>query len=102
MKTMLTVHVRAFPVIVQDGFTGQEREELVVLDKARLQAAQLVGQSSKELITRLCAQEGLNVLRIGKPEKQEITVNLEGLLGEFKRYELRLAHNEKVAEGKTV
>lgn len=89
MKTVLTIYVRAFPVAVRDRTTGQEREELVVLDKARLQAAQLVGQSSKELIGRLCALEGLDVLQIGKAEKREISVNLDDLFALQKMYALR-------------
>lgn len=89
MRTVLTIHTRAFPVAVRDRTTGREREELVVLDKARLQAAQLVGQSSKELIDRLCALEGLDVLQIGKAEKREISVNLDDLFVLQKMYALR-------------
>lgn len=77
MTTQLTINVRAFPVKVHDHNTGEEREELLVLDKSQLQAAQIVGQSSKELIHRLCDRAGLTVLEIGKAEKREITVNLE-------------------------
>ena len=79
MNTELTINVRAFPVKVHDHNTGEEREELLVLYKTQLQAAQIVGQSSKELIHRLCDRAGLTVLEIGKPEKREITLNLEEL-----------------------
>lgn len=79
MKTELTIQVRAFPVLVHDHRTGGEREETVVLTKEQLQAAQLVGQSSKELLRRLCDRAGYSVLEIGKPEHREITVNLEEL-----------------------
>lgn len=90
METTLTIHVRAFPVTVREGFTGPEREELVVLDKPRLQAAQMVGQSSKELITRLCAQDGFDVIRIGKARKQTIDVNLEELYSLHAVYSYRM------------
>ena len=79
MKTTITLVVRAFPVSVRDQSTGMERKDVIVLDKARLQAAQLVGQSSKELIRRLCERAGLTVLAIGKPERREIEMALDAL-----------------------
>ena len=48
MKTEISIHLRAFCVRVSDPTHG-ERDEVIVLDKSQLQAAQLVGQSSKEL-----------------------------------------------------
>ena len=77
MKTEFTICVWAFPVRVYDHKTQTEREETVVLTKEQLQAAQLVGQSNEELIHRICDREQLTVEEIGKPEKREITVNLE-------------------------
>ena len=51
----------------------------------QLHAADLVGQSSKELITRLYNREGYKVLEIGKAEKQSGELNLEAayLVGHF-------------------
>lgn len=79
MKTNITLQVRAFQVVIQDERTGEEHCDLIVLDKAQLQAAQLVGQSSKELIHRLAGRQGFKVLEIGKAEKREISLNLEEL-----------------------
>lgn len=79
MKTEWNIQARAFPITVHDHSTGQEREDQIVLTKEQLQAAQIVGQSSKELITRLCERAGLTVLEIGKPEKREISLNMEEL-----------------------
>ena len=79
MKTTLDVNVRAFPVNVFNHITGEHDEVLVVLTKEHLQAAQLVGQSSKELITRICARNSCEVEHIGKPEKREISMDLEEL-----------------------
>lgn len=76
MKTELTIQARSFPVRLKDQRTGEERDDVVVLDKTTLQAAQIVGQSSKELIERLYEREGCEVLHIGKAEKREITLNL--------------------------
>lgn len=79
MKTEWNIQARAFPITVHDHSTGQEREDRIVLTKEQLQAAQLVGQSSKELINRLCERAGLTVLEIGKPEKRQISLNMEEL-----------------------
>ena len=48
------------------------------LDKAQLQAAQLVGMSSKELIYSIYNRRGFRVLDIGKAEKGRIEVELSG------------------------
>lgn len=78
MKTELSIHLRAFRVRVSDP-NHAERDELIVLDKQQLQAAQLVGQSSKELICRVCEKAGVSVLEIGKAEKHTIVLDLEEL-----------------------
>jgi len=85
MTTATSLHVRAFPVKVRDNSTGAERSELVVLTKEQLQACQIVGQSCKELIHRLCERSGFSVLDIGTPEKREISMNLEELYKLHKR-----------------
>lgn len=79
MQTTLTINVRAFPVKIYDHSAGAEREDTIVLTKEQLQAAQLVGQSSKELIQRLYDRAGCTVLETGKAVKREITMNLEEL-----------------------
>jgi len=79
MKTELTINVRAFPVTIRDERTGSVKEDTIVLEKQHLQAAQLVGQSSTELIYRTYNRAGYHVLDIGKPEKREISLNLEEL-----------------------
>lgn len=91
MTTATSLHVRAFPVKVRDNSTGAERSELVVLTKEQLQACQIVGQSCKELIHRLCERSGLSVLDIGTPEKREISMNLE----ELYKLHKRTNHTEK-------
>ena len=50
MRTTATIYTRRFPVTIRDGRTGAEMQDYITLDKAQLQAAQLVGLSSKELI----------------------------------------------------
>lgn len=79
MKTEITMQVRAFPVVIQDQRTGDERSDFIMLDKSMLQAAEIVGQSSKELIYRMYNRKGFRVLEIGQPIKREIRVNLEEL-----------------------
>ena len=76
MKNEITIQVRTYPVTIRDQRTGDQREDLLPLDKRQLQAAQLVGQSSNELIFRLYNRQGFRVLNIGKPIKREVHVDL--------------------------
>lgn len=76
MKTTINLLLRAFPVTIRDQRTGVQRADTIVLDKLRLQAAQLAGESSKELIHRFYNRQGYKVLEIGKPIKQELTLDL--------------------------
>ena len=79
MKTEWNIQARAFPITVHDHSTGQEREDQIVLTKEQLQAAQIVGQSSKELIQRIYNRQGFRVLDIGKPERRSIDLSLDEL-----------------------
>ncbi|MCI8681009.1 MAG: hypothetical protein HFF81_09520 [Oscillospiraceae bacterium] len=76
MRTYQTIHLRRFTVQIMDERTGESREDVIVLTKEQLQAAQLCGQSSKELICRYYAREGFTVLDIGKAEKRTIPLDL--------------------------
>ena len=76
MKNEIIIQARTFPVTVRDQRTGEQREDLLTLDKRQLQAAQLVGQSSNELIFRIYNRQGFYVLNIGKPIKREVRVDL--------------------------
>ena len=40
----------------------------------------MVGQSSKELIERLCERQGYTVIEIGQPDKVTVTVDLDKLV----------------------
>ena len=71
MRTTATIYTRRFPVTIRDGRTGAEMQ-----DKAQIQAAQLVGLSSKELILDHYNRHGFRVLDIGKAEKGRIEVEL--------------------------
>lgn len=76
MKNEITIQVRTYPVTIRDQRTGEQREDLLTLDKRQLQAAQLVGQSSNELIFRIYNRQGFYVLNIDKPIKREARVDL--------------------------
>ena len=75
MKNEITIQVRTYPVTIRDQRTGDQREDLLPLDKRQLQAAQLVGQSSNELIYRIYNRQGFRVLNIGKLIKREVRVD---------------------------
>ena len=79
MKTIYELTIRAFPVKAEDMQTGEISTDTIVLDKQRLQAAQLVGESSKELIHRIYSRMGQDVLEIGKPERMEVPLDLQEL-----------------------
>lgn len=82
MKNIIVHQSRAFQVDVKDLRTGAEFFDTIVLDKSQLQAAQIVGQSSKELIHHFYAQKGIKVLRISKPIKKEVAIDLTDLFQE--------------------
>jgi len=81
MKNEIILNLRQFPVLVYDSRKdiGTEETIVVTVAKNQLQAAQIVGQSSKELIERLCDRQGFTVLDIGKPVKRAVTVDLLAL-----------------------
>ena len=78
IESIIKIASLRFPVTVQEG----ENESAVIhiiLTKEQLQAAQIVGQSSKELIHRICNRNGLTVLDIGKAERKTLEVDLAEL-----------------------
>lgn len=82
MKSTLSIQLRAFSVLIQDMRTGEEFEDTIVFSKQQLQAAQIIGQSSKDLIFRAYNRKGYQVLEIGKADKQEIDLDLYNLYRE--------------------
>lgn len=75
IRNQVTIESRRFGVTVTDT-NGATLYRYIVLSKEQLQAAQLVGQSSKELIHRICNRNGYVVVDIDKPERKTITVDL--------------------------
>ena len=92
MKNKITITVRNFPVLAHDHRTGKEEAITVPVTKEQLRASQLVGQSSKELIERLCDRQGYTVIEIGQPDKLSMNIDLEELV---KQYEERQAARAK-------
>lgn len=79
MKTVVRMELRRFPLLVVKQDNQEPYTRHIVLTKDQLQAAQIVGQSSKEVINRLCKKRGYKVLEIGKAEKKTIFVDLDFL-----------------------
>ena len=79
MNNWIRIDARRFHVFVRNNLTGEESADTITLSKQQLQAAQTVGQSSKELIQRIYARHGFKVLAIGKADKLEGEVNLQTL-----------------------
>ena len=83
MKTEIKIQARVYGVTIRDERTGETKEDTIVLDKARVQAAQLVGMNDEDLIYRAYNRQGYRVLDITKPpRKMELTVDLEKLARE--------------------
>ena len=82
MKNAIILNLRQFPVLAHDHRTDKEEAIVVTVAKNQLQAAQIVGQSSKKLIGRLCKQQGYTVIEIGKPSKVACVVDLDKLVEE--------------------
>lgn len=80
MKNEIALNLRQFPVLAHDHRTGEVEAITVTLAKQQLQTAQIVGQSSKELIERLCERQGYTVIEIGTPDKLAVTVDLDKLV----------------------
>lgn len=78
IRNKITIETRCFGVTVDDA-NGVTLHRHIVLSKEQLQAAQLVGESSKELIHRICNRNGYVVIDIDKPERKTITVEMDAL-----------------------
>ena len=78
IRNKITIETRCFGVTVDDA-NGATLYRYIVLSKEQLQAAQLVGESSKELIHRICNRNGYVVVDIDKPERKTITVEMDAL-----------------------
>lgn len=75
MNNRICVPVRVFPVQLCDERTGELKEDTIVLTKEQLNAAQIVGESSTELIRRICSRQAFRVLEIRKPLKKDLPVD---------------------------
>ena len=80
MTNQINLTLRQFPVVVHDHRTGKEEAITVTVTRDQLRAAGVVGQSSKELIERLCERQGYTVIEIGQPDKVTVTVDLDKLV----------------------
>lgn len=75
MNGIVSISALRFPVTVQRGENDTDVIP-VILTKEQLNAAQLTGQSSKELIRRICGWDGYKVLDIGKADRRTFEINL--------------------------
>lgn len=79
VKNVITVEARRFPLLVVKQDNQEPYTKHIVLTKEQLQASQLIGQSSKELIYRICARQGYAVLDIGKAQKRTLYIDMDAL-----------------------
>lgn len=88
MKTELAISVRAYRVEIRDNRTGDMSTDTIVLDKARLQAAGLLGLSDEDIIRRNYNRAGFHVKDISTPTKRTITIDLQQLFEQGKENEV--------------
>lgn len=77
MKTEMKIQVRAFHVRIRDERTGEEKEDTIVIEKPRLQAAEYAGITSNDMIYRIYNRVGFRVLDIVRVDKHEICIDLQ-------------------------
>lgn len=87
MLNPIFITVRQFPVLAHDHRVDKEVSITVPVTKEQLRAAQLVGQSSAELIERLCEKQGYTVIEIGKPDKLYMDIDLEELVRQYQEHQ---------------
>lgn len=87
MLNPIFITVRQFPVLAHDHRVGKEVSITVPVTKEQLRAAQLVGQSSAELIERLCGRQGYTVIEIGKPDKLSMDLDLGELVQQYQEHQ---------------
>lgn len=87
MRNIVEIHVRVFPVLAHNHRTGKAEAITVPVTKEQLRASQLVGQSSKELIGRLCGRQGYTAIEIGQPDKLSMSINLEELVKQYQEHQ---------------
>lgn len=79
MKTEIKIPVRVYAVTIRDERTGEQKNDVIVLEKARLQAGAMVGLGDEDIIFRIYNRQGFRVLEVGKPQKEEIAVDLTAM-----------------------
>ncbi len=79
MKTTQTIQLRIFGVRIRDERTGEVRKDKITFTKQQLQAAQVVGEGSINLIRKAYNRAGYRVLDTIWAEKREVVLDLEEL-----------------------
>lgn len=76
MNTYFNLQLRAFKVKIFDTRTSEIKDDVVVFEKSILQAAQLVGESSDNLIKKYYGRQGYTVVEVIEVVKREAQLNL--------------------------
>lgn len=76
VKTEIKIPVRAYGVKLRDERTGEKENDVIVLEKSRLQAGAMFGLGDEDIIRRTYNRQGFRVLDIDDPEKLELSVDL--------------------------
>ena len=85
MKTEIKIPVRAYAVQIKDERSGEKKNDVIVIEKAKLQAGAMVGLGDDDIICRIYNRQGYRVLEIAPPEKLELSVDLHELYQKQRR-----------------
>lgn len=96
VKTEIKIQARAYQVRLKDTRTGEKSHDTIVLTKEQIRAGAMFDLGNEDIIYRAYNRQGFRVLEIGKPEKLELTVDLEELY--LSRCHERITEREVITE----
>ena len=76
MTSVISLHTLIFPVKVWDPRTGREGSDFLVIIAEQVHAAEILGLTSRTLISDIYRRSDAKVLWIGTPIEQKIDIQL--------------------------
>lgn len=83
MKTVCTMHLRAFPVEIKDNRTGEKSVDTIVIDRDLLEKGQSINMNYEQIVCRLYNREGYHVISVGRPTRKTVDVDLLTLFTDY-------------------
>lgn len=74
------IHLRCYEVTILDMRTNETKTDSIIIDKQALQAAQIIGLSSDNVIKKYYSKKGYRVIKTGVPVKKSVTVDFKSMI----------------------